>query len=230
MRKKFGFTFRNKARVWQLIGGLALVIMGLGLSLQPLVQASDEPGELLNASSVRPEVSDMAMFGKKLSVNRMLPSLSMASLQPTTDPIMPTRLRIPALAIDTNVEQVGLHNGNMDVPNNIWNAGWLTISPKPGEVGNAVLDGHKDSVRGTAVFWSLGSLKAGDKIYVSDFKGDELTFEVTEVQSYTQATAPLDRIFGPSDEKHLNLITCDGTFIRDQHTYDKRLVVYTKLV
>jgi LPXTG-site transpeptidase (sortase) family protein len=181
-------------------------------------------------STVRPEVSDLEMFGKKLSSQQIAPHLALSQLQPGSGPVVPARLRIPALNIDTNVESVGLHNGNMDVPNNIWNAAWLNSSVRPGDAGTAVIDGHKDSVKGAAIFWSLGQLKAGDRIYVSDQYGWELTFEVSEVAAYDLASAPVDRIFNSGDGAFLNLITCDGNFVRDQHSYDKRLVVYTRLV
>jgi LPXTG-site transpeptidase (sortase) family protein len=231
MRRNFGFIFTGKARNWQLAGGILLIMMGVILSLQPLAQAYNDPGLSDNTSSVRPEVSDLEMFGKKLSTDKPLfQSLAQAELKPSNDPVQPSRLRIPAIEVDTLIEEVGLRDGNMDVPNNIWNVGWLKNSPKPGEAGNAVLAGHRDSVAGTAVFWNLNLLKAGEKVYVSDGAGNELTFEVTEVQSYSLTDAPMLRIFGPADEKQLNLITCDGTFVRQDHTYDHRLVVFTKLV
>ncbi len=211
------------------LAGLLLVGLGLALLLwQPLNTVSGDGG----GSSVQAGVSDLEMFGKELSTLQIqhYTNTDPADLKPATAPIMPTRLRIPALSIDTNVEELGLYNGAMDVPTNIWNAGWLKSGARPGQTGNAVIDGHKDSVRGTALFWKLGNLTPGDKIYVSDQDGYELTFEVSQVQSYGLKEMPLGRIFGPSTEKQLNLISCYGTFVRDQHTYDRRVVVYTHLV
>ncbi|NWJ98555.1 MAG: carboxypeptidase regulatory-like domain-containing protein, partial [Chloroflexi bacterium] len=183
------------------------------------------------ASTVQEGVSDLEMFGKPLSSDQTTWAnhASLPALQPGAGPVMPVRLRIPALGVDTEIEGVGLRNGAMDVPSNIWNASWLNTSPRPGDVGNAVLAGHKNSVHGSAIFMELGKLQPGDKIYVSDMYGYELTFEVFDVQSYLLQDAPLGRIFGPSSEKQLNLISCDGNFIREQLTYNKRIVVYTRL-
>jgi LPXTG-site transpeptidase (sortase) family protein len=190
------------------------------------------PANYSEDSTVQEGVSDLEMFGKTISSD--LPTwtnyASLPELRPGTGSVVPVRLRIPALGVDTEVEGVGLRNGAMDVPGNIWNAGWLNTSPRPGEVGNAVLDGHKDSVRGRAIFMELGKLKPGDKVYVSDEYGYELTFEVFEVQSYFLQDAPLARLFGPSAEKQLSLISCDGNFMREQLTYNKRVVVYTRLI
>jgi sortase A len=48
-------------------------------------------------------------------------------------------------------------------------------------------------------------------------------------QVYPYNDAPLQQIFGPSPQAHLNLITCGGTFDRASRNYNKRLVVYTRL-
>jgi len=212
------------------LSSLLLLLVTLNLFSLPLVQAVDE--EWQHTSSVRPEASDYELFGKRLSTNRPAQTFTNSTkLTTATGPVVPVRLRIPALGIDTNIEALGLQSsGAMDVPSNIWNAGWLSSGPKPGEAGNAVIAGHRDSVKGEAVFWSLENLSPGDKVYVSDSTGNELTFVVTEVASYPLESTPLERVFGVSDQSQLNLITCYGDFVKDQHTYNKRLVVYTRLL
>jgi hypothetical protein len=140
------------------------------------------------------------------------------------------RLRIPALGLMTAIEPVGLHAGAMDVPTNVWHVGWYHLGPRPGAVGNAVIDGHLDSTTGPAIFLTLHNLRVGDRIYVMDRAGIERTFVVTEMHSYPLAGAPLARIFGPTSGRHLNLITCSGTWQAWEHLYDQRLVVYTRLV
>jgi LPXTG-site transpeptidase (sortase) family protein len=216
-------------RWWRGLSSLLFLLVALNLFSLPLVQAVEEDWQ--HSSSVRPEASDYELFGKRLSINRPSQTFSANNLTAATGPVIPVRLRIPALGIDTNIEALGLQSsGAMDVPSNIWNAGWLASGPKPGEAGNAVIAGHKDSVKGEAVFWSLENLSPGDKIYVSDSNGNELTFLVTELASYSLDNTPLNRVFGVSDQPQLNLITCFGDFVKEQHTYNKRLVVYTRLV
>jgi LPXTG-site transpeptidase (sortase) family protein len=222
--------FRQGLGRWQQAAGFVSLTLGLLVIWQPMSQASEDNFWHNPDSSVRREVTDMAMFGKQLSTSQPFQALAAADLKPGSGPVVPARLRIPAIQLDSSIESLGLHNGNMDVPNNIWNAGWLNSSPRPGDTGNAVIDGHKDSVEGIAVFWNLNKLKVGDRIYVSDEYGYELTFEVSAIESYDRTAAPLDRIFGSSTEKQLNLITCDGTFVSSQYSYDKRLVIYSHLV
>ncbi|HEX2910472.1 MAG TPA: class F sortase [Chloroflexia bacterium] len=145
--------------------------------------------------------------------------------------LVPARVRIPSVGINAFVEQVGLDSKNrMDVPRNIWNVAWFKLGAKPGERGNAVIDGHVDGPYSAAVFWDLRKVQPGTKIYVQDASGQEKTFEVYDVQVYPYDQAPLDRIFGPSNDAQLNLITCTGTFDRKTENYDKRFVAYSRLV
>jgi LPXTG-site transpeptidase (sortase) family protein len=165
------------------------------------------------------------------------PVATRPALTPTPTPrpanyIIPAKIKIPAINIDTFVERVGVtKDGNMDVPKNIWNTGWFGDGGyRPGDQGNAVIAGHLDAPGTVAVFWNLDKLKAGDKIILNDQAGKQLTFEVFDKQVYPYNNAPLQTIFGPSTEPRLNLITCGGTFDRSSQIYNKRLVVYTRLV
>lgn len=146
--------------------------------------------------------------------------------------IVPARLRIPSIGVDASVEKVGqTPQGAMDVPKNIWDVAWYDLGIKPGNPGNAVIDGHLDGYNiPAAVFYNLRSLKLGDKIYVSDASGKELVFAVTQLQVYPYNAAPLDQIFGRSDKPHLNLITCNGTWDYQSQNYNQRLIVYTTQV
>ncbi|NWJ96551.1 MAG: class F sortase [Chloroflexi bacterium] len=159
---------------------------------------------------------------------------SIATLLPTPSPeqgIIPRKIKIPAINVDTFVEKVGVtRDGNMDVPQNIWNVGWFGEGGyKPGSPGNAVIAGHLDAPSTRAVFWDLDKLKRGDKIILSDLTGRSLTFEVTNSHIYPYNAAPLMAIFGPSPEPHLNLITCGGIFDPTTYNYNKRLVVFSRL-
>ncbi|MEJ7654972.1 MAG: class F sortase [Chloroflexia bacterium] len=98
-----------------------------------------------------------------------------------------------------------------------------------GQPGNSVLAGHLDSTTGPAVFYKLDQIKVGD-MPVVDKDNRSIQFRVTKSQVYYNDEAPLYEIFGPSDESHLNLITCDGAFDRNSKEYDRKLVVFSVLV
>jgi sortase A len=128
------------------------------------------------------------------------------------------------------VQQVGLDEaGAVGVPSNYTDVAWYTASARPGNPGNAVIDGHLDSKTGPAVFYRLGDLQPGDDVFVTTADGVELRFVVTALETYATDDAPTFSVFGPATAPRLNLITCDGTFNRAVHQYDQRLLVRTVL-
>ncbi len=143
----------------------------------------------------------------------------------------PIRLKMEKISLDATVEAVGqTKRSEMDVPKDADNVAWYNLGVKPGEQGNAVISGHLDDRAGKAVFWQLRKLKVGDQVAVVDSAGVERTFAVIEVGIYPYNKAPLNKIFGFDLERDLNLITCTGKWNKKLHTYNQRLVVYTRLV
>lgn len=145
----------------------------------------------------------------------------------------PVRIKIPVIGVDAAVEQVGkTPDGAMDVPHDYNDTAWYQPGPRPGEPGNAVIDGHVDSTTGKAVFWDLRRLTPGDQIVVVGDDGKERRFVVTGLEAYAHTDVPLDRVFGASPGAHLNLITCDQTsrFDYTQRQYAGNIVVYADAV
>jgi LPXTG-site transpeptidase (sortase) family protein len=143
----------------------------------------------------------------------------------------PVNLQIPKLGITTTIESVGLDaKKNMDVPKKDMDVGWYQYGSKPGEMGNAVIAGHFDTRAGTpAVFYHLADLAVGDDIIVTDEKGQAYTFTVISKDKYPVDNFPIDTVFGKSDNRYLNLITCDGVWQPSKKLYSDRLVVRTQL-
>lgn len=143
----------------------------------------------------------------------------------------PVRIRIPALGIDTDVQHVGVNaKGNMAVPTNYRDTAWYENGPAPGESGSAVIAGHVNNGLGlSGVFEHLRDLKVGDDIYIERADGEELHFVAIGSRVYPYTDAPEEVIFNPSGSARLNLITCEGSWVQEDKTYDQRLVVFTKL-
>ncbi len=163
-------------------------------------------------------------------------SVVVPGVLPTSTPdviVNPTRLIIPAIDINADIEQVGLlSNGDLATPRqNPWeNVGWYKTGPQPGERGSAVIDGHLDRPGGyPAVFWRLRDLHIGDTVLVMNSDGKTLHFSVTRIEYFTPQAAPIQDIFGNKGGTYLNLITCAGDWIPSQHQTTLRLVVYTTI-
>lgn len=141
----------------------------------------------------------------------------------------PARVRVARLGIDAPIVPTGLTpDGRMEVPADTGTVGWFAPGTVPGESGSAVLSGHLDTVLGTdAVFARLKELIPGDEILIDTRSGATLAFVVRRTESYPYDASPIQEIFGGTGGTLLNLITCDGRWLR--HTYDRRMVVYSSL-
>lgn len=143
-------------------------------------------------------------------------------------PSAPERLRVPSLGVDAAVEPVGLTGqGDMDVPHDPRDVGWYADGPQPGQAGDAVIDGHLDSVDGPAVFWRLGHVRPGDALQVTDGSGRTLPFRVSRVTSHDADQPPPPDLFSSVGQPRLSLITCAGDW--DGSEYSQRLVVEATL-
>jgi LPXTG-site transpeptidase (sortase) family protein len=165
------------------------------------------------------------------------PTATPTPVPPTATPVVivgkPVKVKIPKIKVDADVEYVGLAaDGAMDVPKDYDNTAWYQLGPRPGAQGNSAIAGHVDSKTGRAVFWDLPKLQPGDEVFVVGDDGVERKFVVTAIETYNRTDAPLERIFGPSTSRHLNLITCDpkSSFNRTTSEYGGNVVVYTELV
>lgn len=215
-------SFGRTRRVPVRMAGIAFL---LGIML------SDWQGAMLaeeRVASAAPPSSTVTTGSPRTSFLRRLDG---AAGGPVPQIGMPVRLRLPTINVDAAVEQVGLApDGSMDVPKDFSEAAWYRLGPRPGEPGNAVIDGHVDSTTGWAVFWDLRRLTRGDPIVVVGDDGVERRFVVTGWEKYARQDVPIGRVFGPTTGIHLNLITCDqaSTFDFTRREYAGNLIVYAE--
>lgn len=144
---------------------------------------------------------------------------------------LPVRLKIPAIAVDAAIEQVGLTStGAMDVPKGPDGVGWFSPGTHPGQVGSAVIAGHRGWKSGiAAVFDNLSTLRKGDTLSVVDDQGKSSSFVVREIRTYDK-DAIVPEVFASPEGTHLNLITCTGDWDASKHSSTERLVIFTDLV
>lgn len=148
-------------------------------------------------------------------------------------PGKPISLSIPKLGLsEVNIEHVGMDDeGQMEVPSDDFNVAWFQIGYRPGTKGSAVIAGHFDRASGDpAVFYNLNSMEVGDEFTLSLDDGNTQTYRVTEKVAYPYDNFPVEFVFGKSEKKMLNLITCDGTWNPSTQNYSNRLVVFSELV
>ncbi len=104
--------------------------------------------------------------------------------------VYPSHLSIPAIKVEANIKQVGItKKGNVSAPYNFTSVGWYKYGTFPGDIGNAILDGHVDNGIGLAgVFSNLKNLKTGDDIYITISSTETAHFVVTSSDTYNFKT------------------------------------------
>ena len=141
----------------------------------------------------------------------------------------PARLLIPAIGVDATVEARGLDGQrNLATPADFRDVAWYELGPRPGEPGNAIVNGHVNWWTGDAVFTNLHRLRVGDVVRVVQTDGRILTFKVTSSQT-VDAGARLATLFAPSVRSTLTLITCSGVWDPLLRSNTRRLLVTASL-
>ena len=139
----------------------------------------------------------------------------------------PVALAIPAIGVRTPLERLGrTPQGTLQVPVSTTEAGWYTGSPRPGQIGSAIIAGHIDSTQGPGVFFRLRLLRPGDLVYVRRSDGTLVVFQVYAERMYAKTRFPTEGVYGPAPDAELHLITCGGVFDPATGSYLSNVVVY----
>lgn len=146
-------------------------------------------------------------------------------------PAAPAEVAVPSLGITSSLMELGLNaDGTVEVPpaEQGMTAGWYTGGVVPGEVGAAVIIGHNDTRFGRAVFHDLKKITKGAEIIVTGATGEAARFTVTDTESVGKNAFPTEKVYGPTQDRALRLITCDGDFDAQGHPVNN-LIVYATL-
>jgi hypothetical protein len=139
---------------------------------------------------------------------------------PRPDRSSPVSIDIPAIRVHAKIISLGLNpNGTLAVPplSHPSVTSWYDKGPPPGQPGASAILGHVDAAHvGPTVFYELGNLRPGAKIYVHLRDGQVVVFETYSVALYQKTRFPTAKVFGYTSWPTLRLITCGGVF--DQRT------------
>jgi LPXTG-site transpeptidase (sortase) family protein len=226
-RTRFGVR-RSRASRHNRSGRLATGLLAGLLGIVVMSMSAIELSPSTSPAVAAPPPGTQLIGGTAVVVNPPAAPPAEETFRAAAGPITPSRLRIPALGVDAWVGAVGLRkDGSMDVPDNLWTSSWLANGSRPGQVGNTVIAGHR-GVGTPALFSHLENVLPGDRIYVSDAAGNQLTYVVTRVAALDLSTSTQVAVFGPNTAQQLVLITCYGRYVQSARTYDHRLVVFSQ--
>lgn len=219
-----GSTVLIALAVLLLLGGGTAVAVGVA------GQDADPP---LPTESAAPEPADSGGIPVPSA-----PQQSSGSSPGSSGPVAvapPVSVSIPAIQVQSELLTLGLNpDGTLAVPQpgpDYDKAAWYEGSPRPGELGPAVIEGHVDSAKnGPSVFYELGALVAGDRVDVTRADGTVATFEVYDVRVVPKDDFPTLEVYGNTEGPELRLITCGGPFDSTAGSYVDNVVVFARQV
>jgi LPXTG-site transpeptidase (sortase) family protein len=226
-----------------LVGVVVLLLLGGGTAVAVGVmgQDADPSAPALVADGAPPTPSGPAAEPTAGSApgpgSASAPSPSTATTSPATTAApghLPAAVHIPAIGVRSDLIALGLNpDGTLAVPQpgpDYDKAAWFDGSPRPGDIGPAVIEGHVDSAaNGPSVFYRLGELVAGDRVEVTREDGTVVAFVVDEVRVVPKDDFPTLDVYGNTTTPELRLITCGGPFDSSAGSYVDNVVVFARL-
>ncbi len=180
------------------------------------------------------EIAPLSMPTNTWTPSPIPTATSLPTLTPTPTPIpsptpppAPVQIRIPALRITRSIVKLprvrdrstGAWTWNTKA---LFRAGRPDLvghwqgSANPGEEGNMILVGHNYGYGYNGVFVRLGSLKAGQKVYIVNQAGQTFIYQVTTVKrlkwrrkSLAELTQHL-AFLSPGGPERVTLVSCAG--------------------
>ena len=169
-------------------------------SFVPGAQATAEKGP--DIAGVGTDVLDATWTARGQAAIASRTTTPTPTAVPTVDRalLLPSRLRIPVMFLDSPVHEVKVNMG-------VWQVSPMDIghhegTANPGETGNVVLAGHRDI--NSALFRELDRLKPGDEVFVSNSLG-EYRYVVND--SFVVGPSHTE-VMDPTTDKRVTLITC----------------------
>lgn len=223
----FKINSSNKTKLGTRLKTLAI----LALSLTAILSATGISYAKYQKSLILAEPTAGKIAGKFSTNGNLQPKVEVAAVATTQAPAQPSRIIIPDIGVNAQIESLGLTADNaVDVPKSLWTTAWFNQSSKPGSPGPAMIVGHY-SAYGKAVFANLKKLTPGQKIIVTDEKAQQFTFAVTQKRDWPQAEVPMGELLGNRTSKpRLEIITCGGGYIKASRDFTNRTVITAEIV
>jgi sortase (surface protein transpeptidase) len=162
------------------------------------------------------------------NVNEAKPtSNSMAAYSVAPD--KPKYITIPSLGVYARVIEVGItKDGAVGTPSNTYDTAWFNQSAKPGQSGATFIDGHVLGPIHGGVFAGLKNIQAGAQIIITMGDNSTYSYTVHSTSIQNKDTIIMNSLLKSIDpnKSGLNLMTCTGTYIQSQKTYNNRFIVY----
>lgn len=219
----------RKKRGYGLVGlALALFMIGLSVNINSFqvtkkieAQTAQTEGAVDGETSSRPGVN--AGYSEKQPSASTIKQYAVAA-------DLPKYVSIDSLGVWSRVIRVGVDAKNqIGSPKNVFDTAWYEGSSKPGQPGAAFINGHVLGPTKGGVFAGLSKIKVGAKVTITMGNNTVYTYRVVATEKVDADKVDMNKVLLPYDpaKQGLNLMTCNGKYIKDKETFDKRFIVYT---
>lgn len=189
------------------------------------------------ASAARPAAEPDAAQPRPLMAEDAAQPAAQPAEQPAEQaaalpPSPPIRIVIPKTGTDAPFVGLGLEaSGQLAVPdpNDRRLAGWYKDGVAPGSPGTAIVVAHVDTKTGPAAFYGLGTLEPGDTAEITRADGIVATFRVESVELFDKKAFPSTRVYADTADAELRMLTCGGSYDKQNGGYQSNVVVFAKL-
>lgn len=211
---------------------LLVVLMAVGVGLVVFAVSDQTHAPQVPLSSPQVALSQQSSSPSSTSSSSTTPRSS-SSTNSAASVSVPATVDISSIGASSRLLQLGLDaDGKIAVPTNaqVKQAAWFTGSPRPGQVGPAVIEGHVDGAGGVrGVFFRLADVKKGDSVQIGQANGTKLTFDVYDVARYPKDNFPAAVVYGNTTGPELRVITCGGSIDPATGRYRDNTVLFARL-
>jgi Sortase domain len=225
-------SWLNVAAITMIVTGIVIALIGRNTLrwAPPPVPPAWAAADHGPAGVVRPAHRAVAARSDSATA----PKVSLPSAVLLAGHSSPVSIDIPAIGVHAKVIALGLtRNGAVAVPplTDPRVTSWYDKGPAPGQLGAAAILGHVDAASvGPAVFYKLGNLRPGAKIYVTLHDHRTVIYETYAVALYPKARFPTAKVYGYTSWPTLRLITCGGLFDPNTGHYLGNVVAYASYI
>lgn len=201
------------------ISVLLLVVSSVWFTVAGLGSSNNhDSSQLENAGTSRVDTNQPDTNKQSATAASKAPTARIGVVVPDTEAVtgpVPIALKIPSIDVVSEVVPVGVDaDQQVVIPEDISQVGWYRFGATPGTgVGSSVIVGHRDGRNyGVGAFYDLERLDVGDPISLTNEAGEQVTYQVTGVESIKKSKLPFRELFRETGEETLTLISCIGYY------------------
>ncbi|MGE0600355.1 MAG: class F sortase [Dehalococcoidia bacterium] len=200
------------------MASVLLMLAGIGFLVAAFIEQNTKPaaGTPTDPFDLRTPTSASTPTATATS----FPDAPTATPTPTPFDGKVARIIAPSIGLDNGIEEIGVTDGQLDVPvDGVNKVGWYSIYEQPGHGKNSLFASHINFNKHDGPFAHLSEIHQLDHISIQMENGPTYVYEVIFYRRYDLTTIAMGELIDakdrPANEEWITLITCGGDFVPD---------------